>query len=54
MESVSFSKSKSIKQIELTTSLYYVIQQCQVPYIFIFYVFYFNLKEKKSQKKYKQ
>ena len=29
-----------------TTSLYFVIQQCQENYIFVFYVFYRNLKEK--------
>ena len=28
-----------------TTSLYYVIQLCQVNQIFIFYLFYHNLKE---------
>ena len=29
-----------------TTSLYCIIQQCQVHWIFVFYVFYWDLKEK--------
>ena len=33
--------------MKLTTSLYFIIQQCQMHYFFgFFYVFYCNLKEK--------